>query len=229
MLHKTDLEYVSGKDKKVKSLIGKKIGMTQIYDEKGKTVPVTVIQAGPCVVVDVKTVERDGYSAVQLGFGERRAKNASKALLGHVAKANYTDKAPAVLREFRTAADEAIELGTVLSADVFEVNDYLDVVGTTKGRGFQGVVKRWNFGGGRASHGGAWTRRPGSIGQCEFPGNVAKGKKMPGHMGNTRCTMQNLQVVKVLAEDNVICVRGCVPGSKGGLLLLKSAIKKSGK
>ena len=109
------------------------------------------------------------------------------------------------------------------------MNDYLDVVGTTKGRGFQGVVKRWNFGGGRASHGGAWTRRPGSIGQCEFPGNVAKGKKMPGHMGNTRCTVQNLQVVKVLAEDNVICVRGAVPGAKGGLLLLKSAIKKSSK
>ena len=213
----------------MKSLIGKKIGMTQIYDEKGKTVPVTVIQAGPCVVVDVKTVERDGYSAVQLGFGERATKNASKAVLGHVAKANYTDKAPAVLREFRTASDEAIELGTVLTAEVFEVNDYLDIVGTTKGRGFQGVVKRWNFGGGRASHGGAWTRRPGSIGQCEFPGNVAKGKKMPGHMGNTRCTVQNLQVVKVLAEDNVICVRGAVPGAKGGLLLLKSAIKKSSK
>ena len=211
----------------MKSLIGKKIGMTQIYDEKGKTVPVTVIQAGPCVVVDVKTVERDGYSAVQLGYGERRAKNASKALLGHVAKANYTDKAPAVLREFRTAADEAIELGTVLNADVFEVNDYLDVVGTTKGRGFQGVVKRWNFGGGRASHGGDWERRPGSIGQCEFPGRVAKGKKMPGHYGNDRCTVQNLKIVRVMAEENVILVKGAIPGANGGLLTVKSALKKA--
>ena len=210
----------------MKSLIGKKIGMTQIYDEKGKTVPVTVIQAGPCVVVDVKTVERDGYSAVQLGFGERRAKNATKALLGHVAKANYTDKAPAVLREFRTASDEAIELGTVLTAEVFEVNDYLDVVGTTKGRGFQGVVKRHNFGGGRASHGGAWTRRPGSIGCCEWPGNVMKGKKMPGHMGNVRRTVQNLKVVRVMAEDNVLLVRGASPGPNGGMVIIKKAIKK---
>ena len=213
----------------MKSLIGKKIGMTQIYDEKGKTVPVTVIQAGPCVVVDVKTVERDGYSAVQLGFGERRAKNASKALLGHVAKANYADKAPAVLREFRTASDEAIELGTVLAADVFEVNDYLDVVGTTKGRGFQGVVKRWNFGGGRASHGGAWERRPGSIGCCEFPGRVAKGKKMAGHYGCDRRTVQNLKVVRVNVEENYLMVKGAVPGANGGILLVRSALKKSAK
>ena len=210
----------------MKSLIGKKIGMTQIYDEKGKTVPVTVIQAGPCVVVDVKTVERDGYSAVQLGYGERRAKNASKALLGHVAKANYTDKAPAVLREFRTAADEAIELGTVLNADVFEVNDYLDVVGTTKGRGFQGVVKRWNFGGGRASHGGDWERRPGSIGCREWPGRIIKGKRMPGHTGNVQRTVQNLKIVRVMAEENVILVKGAIPGANGGLLTVKSALKK---
>ena len=210
----------------MKSLIGKKIGMTQIYDEKGKTVPVTVIQAGPCVVVDVKTVERDGYSAVQLGFGERRAKNASKALLGHVAKANYTDKAPAVLREFRTAADEAIELGTVLSADVFEVNDYLDVVGTTKGRGFQGVVKRWNFGGGRASHGGAWTRRTGSIGACEKPGKIDRGHHMPGHMGDVNRTVQNLVVVSVRPEENLLFVKGAIPGANGGYVFLKNAVKK---
>ena len=214
----------------MKALIGKKIGMTQIYDEQGTLIPVTVIEAGPCVVTAVKTVERDGYDALQLGFGARKAKNLSRAEKGHLTKAVAVDEAgklPAVLREFRGM--EAAEPGTVLNVGVFAAGDYLDVVGTTKGRGFQGVVKRWNFGGGRASHGGAWTRRPGSIGQCEFPGNVAKGKKMPGHMGNTRCTVQNLQVVKVLAEDNVICVRGCVPGAKGGLLLLKSAIKKSGK
>lgn len=211
----------------MKGLIGKKLGMTQVYDEKGVLIPVTVIEVGPCVVTDVKTVERDGYSAIQLGFGSRKAKNVTKARKGHLAKAGVTgDTLPALLREIRGA--EA-EIGAVLKADIFSAGEYLDVIGTTKGRGFQGVVKRWNFGGGRASHGGAWTRRPGSIGQCEFPGNVAKGKKMPGHMGNTRCTVQNLQVVKVLAEDNVICVRGAVPGAKGGLLLLKSAIKKSSK
>jgi large subunit ribosomal protein L3 len=213
----------------MKGLIGKKVGMTQVYDEQGKIVPVTVIEAGPCVVVDVKTADRDGYSAIQLGFGSRKAKNVTKAVQGHCAKAGLKDVFPSVLKEFRTVEGDCPALGTVLKADVFSSEDFVDVTGTTKGRGFQGVVKRHRFGGGRASHGGAWTRRPGSIGQCEFPGNVAKGKKMPGHMGNTRCTMQNLQVVKVLAEDNVICVRGCVPGAKGGLLLLKSAIKKSGK
>ena len=212
----------------MKGLIGKKLGMTQVYDENGVLIPVTVIEVGPCVVTAVKTVERDGYSAIQLGYGSRKAKNVTKACQGHLAKAGVTGATlPAVLREIRTA--ETVEAGTVLKADIFAAGEYLDVTGTTKGRGFQGVVKRWNFGGGRASHGGAWTRRPGSIGQREFPGNVAKGKKMPGHMGNTRCTVQNLQVVKVLAEDNVICVRGAVPGAKGGLLLLKSAIKKSSK
>ena len=136
---------------------------------------------------------------------------------------------PAVLREFRTAKDEEIALGTVFKADVFEANDYLDVTGIIKGRGFQGVVKRYNFGGGRASHGGIWTRRPGSIGCREWPGNVIKGKKMPGHMGNVRRTVQNLQVVRVMAEDNVLLVRGAVPGANGGTLLIRQAIKKQGK
>ena len=215
----------------MKGLIGRKVGMTQVYDEKGALIPVTVVQAGPCVVTDVKTVERDGYSAVQLGFGERKAKNVTKARAGHLAKAGVTgDKLPSVLREIRTAAgDEAPAPGTVLNADVFEANDYLDVVGTTKGRGFQGVVKRYRFGGGRASHGGAWTRRTGSIGQCEFPGRVDRGKKMPGHMGNARRTIQNLQIVRVMPEDNVLLVRGAVPGCNGGLLLLRNAIKKQSK
>ncbi len=213
----------------MKGLIGKKVGMTQVYDEKGVLIPVTVIQAGPCVVVDVKTQSRDGYSAVQLGFGERKAKNAGKPLLGHAAKANYTTCAPACLKEIRLAADESIELGSVLKADVFAQNDYLDVTGTTKGRGFAGVVKRYRFGGGRASHGGAWTRRTGSIGCREWPGNVIKGKRMPGHMGNTRCTMQNLQVVRVMSDDNVLLVRGAVPGANGGILVLRSAVKKQSK
>lgn len=210
----------------MKNLIGKKLGMTQIYDEQGRIVPVTVIQAGPCVVVDVKTRDRDGYSAVQLGFGAKKAKNVSKAVLGHCAKAGYKTSAPTHLREFRTCDDADIAIGTELKADVFAENDYLDVTGTIKGRGFQGVVKRYNFGGGRASHGGAWIRRTGSIGMCEFPGRVWLGKRMPGHMGNVRRTIQNLQIVRVMAEDNVILVKGAVPGANGGILLLRKAIKK---
>ena len=213
----------------MKNLIGKKIGMTQIYDEQGRIVPVTVIEAGPCVVVDLKTKARDGYSAVQLGFGRRKAKNMTKAVLGHCAKANYKEFGTVCLREFRTAEDANLELGSELKADVFAANDYIDVTGTIKGRGFAGVVKRYRFGGGRASHGGAWTRRTGSIGQCEFPGRVDRGKKMPGHMGNCSRTIQNLQIVRVMPEDNVILVRGAVPGANGGVLLLKNAVKKPAK
>lgn len=212
----------------MKGLIGRKVGMTQVYDEKGVLTPVTVVQAGPCVVTDIKTVERDGYSAIQLGFGERKAKNVTKARAGHLAKAGVTgDKLPSVLREIRTGADDtAPELGTVFNADIFEANDYLDIVGVTKGRGFQGVVRRYRFGGGRASHGGVWTRRTGSIGCCEWPGNVIKGKRMPGHMGNEPRTVQNLQIVRVMAEDNVLLIKGAIPGAKGGILLIRSAIKK---
>jgi len=211
----------------MKGLIGKKLGMTQVYDEKGVLIPVTVIQAGPCVVTDVKTVERDGYSAIQLGFGSRKAKNVTKARKGHLAKAGVTgDVLPALLREIRGA--EA-EIGAELKADIFAAGEYLDVIGTTKGRGFQGCVKRWNFGGGRASHGGDWERRPGSIGQCEFPGRVAKGKKMPGHYGNDRRTVQNLQIVRVMAEDNCLLVKGAIPGCNGGIITIKSALKKAAK
>lgn len=209
----------------MKGLIGKKVGMTQIYDEQGKIVPVTVIQAGPCVVVDVKTADRDGYSAVQLGFGSRKAKNVSKAIQGHCAKAGLKDVFPSVLREFRTAEGDSPAVGTVLKADVFTDKDYVDVTGTTKGRGFQGVVKRHRFGGGRASHGGAWTRRTGSIGCREWPGTIIKGKRMPGQMGNVQRTMQNLKVVRVMTEDNCLLIRGAVPGPNGGTLVLRGAIK----
>ena len=214
----------------MKALIGKKIGMTQIYDEQGTLIPVTVIEAGPCVVTAVKTVERDGYDALQLGFGARKAKNLTRAEKGHLTKAVAVDEAgklPAVLREFRGM--EAAEPGTVLNVGVFAAGDFLDVVGTTQGRGFQGVVKRWNFGGGRASHGGAWERRPGSIGMCEFPGRVAKGKKMAGHYGCDRCTIQNLKVVRVNVEENYLMVKGAIPGANGGILLVRSALKKSAK
>ena len=212
----------------MKCLIGKKVGMTQIYDEAGVLIPVTVIEAGPCVVTAVKTAERDGYTALQLGFGSRKAKNVTKAVAGHLGKAGVTgDRLPAVLREFRTA--EVLDLGSEVKADVFAEGEFIDVVGTTKGRGFQGVVKRWNFGGGRASHGGAWERRPGSIGCCEWPGRVNKGKRMAGHYGNDRRTVQNLKIVKVMAEDNVLLVRGAVPGANGGILLLSGARKKASK
>ncbi|MBQ9754019.1 MAG: 50S ribosomal protein L3 [Lentisphaeria bacterium] len=214
----------------MKALIGKKIGMTQVYDEQGTLIPVTVIEAGPCVVTAVKTVERDGYDALQLGFGARKAKNLSRAEKGHLTKAVAVDdagKLPAVLREFRGM--DAAEPGAVLNVGVFAAGDFLDVVGTTKGRGFQGVVKRWNFGGGRASHGGAWERRPGSIGCCEFPGRVAKGKKMAGHYGCDRRTVQNLKVVRVNVEENYLMVKGAVPGANGGILLVRSALKKSAK
>ncbi|MBR2344474.1 MAG: 50S ribosomal protein L3 [Lentisphaeria bacterium] len=208
----------------MKGLIGKKLGMTQVYDEKGVLTPVTVIEVGPCVVTDVKTVERDGYSAIQLGFGSRKAKNVTKARKGHLAKAGITGETlPALLREIRGA--EA-EVGAILKADIFSAGEYLDVIGVTKGRGFQGVVKRWNFGGGRASHGGAWERRPGSIGCCEWPGRVNKGKKMPGHYGNDRRTVQNLQIVRVMADDNCLLVKGAIPGCNGGIVTVKSALKK---
>lgn len=212
----------------MKGLIGKKVGMTQVYDENGVLIPVTVIQAGPCLVTDVKTMERDGYTAIQLGFGERKAKNVTKARAGHLAKAGISgERLPAVLREVRvSAAEETPAPGTELKADIFEANEYLDVVGTTKGRGFQGVVRRHGFAGGRASHGGAWTRRTGSIGCCEWPGNVIKGKRMPGHMGNVPRTVQNLKIVRVMAEDNVLLLKGAVPGANGGILLIRSAIKK---
>lgn len=210
----------------MKNLIGKKVGMTRLYDEQGCAMPVTVMQAGPCVVVDVKTQEKNGYSALLLGYGVRKAKNASKALLGISKRAGISGNPPAKLKEFRYDADQDIELGTVIDASTFAIDEYLDITGTTKGRGFQGVVKRYNFGGGRYSHGGGWKRKPGSIGQCEFPGRVDKGKKMPGQMGNVRKTIQNLKIVRIDKADNLIFVKGAVPGPNGGVLLLKKAIKK---
>ncbi len=210
----------------MKGLIGKKLGMTQVYNDQGQVIPVTVLEAGPCVVLDVKTVEKNGYSAVQLGYGARKAKNVSKALLGHLSKANRNENPPSRIREFRSDTDPELEIGSELKADVFAADEYLDITGKTKGRGFQGVVKRYNFGGGRYSHGGGWKRKPGSIGQCEFPGRVDKGRKMPGQMGNVRKTIQNLKIVQVRPEENLILVKGAVPGPNGGFLLLREARKK---
>ena len=207
-------------------LIGKKLGMTQVYDENGKVVPVTVVEAGPCAVLDVRKEETHGYSAVQVGFGNKKAKNVSKAVLGHLAKSQNAENPPAVIKEIRLTEDPSDELGVELKADIFSEGSFVDVTGTTKGRGFQGVVKRYNFGGGRASHGGDWTRRPGSIGMCEFPGKVYKGRKMPGHTGNKQRTIMGLKVVQVRPEENLLLIKGAVPGHKGGIVVLRTAKKK---
>ena len=209
-----------------KTLIGKKLGMSQIFDEKGRLTPVTVIQAGPCTVLETKTAEKHGYSALQLGFGERKAKNVSKAVKGHCKQAGLEEHPPAKIKEFRLNSDSEMAPGGKIDATAFAVGEFVDISGTMKGRGFQGVVKRYNFRGGRYSHGGGWKRKGGSIGQCEFPARVYKGKRMPGQMGNVKKTIQNLLVVKISAEDNVICVKGAIPGPKGGYVSINAAKKK---
>ena len=209
-----------------KGMIGKKLGMTQVYTEKGVLVPVTAIELGPCPVLEVRTKEKNGYSALQLGFGSRKAKNVSKAVIGNLKKANLQDNPPAVIQEIRLDEDPAQEIGSAIKADIFAVDEFVDVRGHTKGRGFQGVVKRWRFGGGRASHGGAWVRRSGSIGMCAAPGKVYKGRKMPGHMGNVFRTVENLRVVAVRPELNLLLVKGAIPGSIGGYVTVMNAVKK---
>lgn len=211
----------------MKGLIGKKVGMTQVFDEDGRVTPVTVIEAGPCFVVQQKTVDNDGYSAVQLGFGDQKESRLTKAEAGHYAKAGVSAKKE--IREFRVrATEEAPEMGVEVNASVFEGVSFVDITANSKGRGFQGVVKRYNFAGGRASHGGGWLRRPGSIGMCTSPGRVFKNKKMPGQMGAKRVTTQNLRIVQVRPEENLIFVRGSVPGPNGGIVVVREALKKQG-
>lgn len=207
----------------MKGLIGKKLGMTSIYDADGVAVPVTVIEAGPCVVTQLKDNEKEGYSAIQLGYEDQKEQRMTKPALGHLKKAGASAKR--VLREFRVEGAD-VSLGDIVSASAFEEVRYVDIVATGKGRGFQGVVKRYNFAGGRASHGGGWVRRTGSIGMCTFPGRVSKGKKMPGHMGDKRVTTQNLKIVQVRPEENLILIKGSVPGAKGGIVTIKEALKK---
>ncbi len=209
----------------MKGILGRKVGMTQVFREDGTAVPVTVVEAGPCYVTGVRTPERDGYRAVQLGFGAAKSKHLTKGQLGHLARAG----APHVrhLRELRAAADDEYSLGDKVLVDVFEPGERVDVEGRSKGRGFAGVVKRWGFAGGPRTHGQSDRERaPGSIGACATPGKVFKGKKMPGHMGNRRTTIQNLEVVLVDPERNLLAVRGSVPGPKGGLVLVKGARKQ---
>jgi large subunit ribosomal protein L3 len=208
----------------MKGLIGKKLGMTAVYDESGAAVPVTVIEAGPCVVVQRRDNEKDGYSAVQLGFEDQKEQRLNKPDLGHFKKAGVDAKR--VLKEFRVQDDTEISVGDVVNASAFEEVNYVDIVAVGKGRGFQGVVKRHGFGGGRASHGGDWTRGTGSIGMCEFPARVFKGKKMPGQTGARRVTTQNLKIIQVRPEENLILVKGSVPGASGGIVVIKEALKK---
>jgi large subunit ribosomal protein L3 len=211
----------------MKGLIGKKLGMTQVFDDDGRVTPVTVIEAGPCVVVQQKTAEKDGYNAVQLGYAEQKESRLTRPMQGHYKKAGVTPRK--VLREFRTGT-EAPEgaVGDEVNVSVFEAVSHIDVVAAGKGRGFQGVVKRYNFGGGRASHGGGWLRRTGSIGMCEHPARVLKNRKMPGQMGAKRVTTQNLKIVQVRPEENLMFVRGSVPGPKGGIVIVREALKKTG-
>ncbi len=207
-----------------KSIIGKKIGMTQIFDEKGNVVPVTVIEAGPCVVVQKKTAENDGYEAVQVGFGDISAKAVTKPLKGHFEKADVAPKR--TLREFRLEDCSALNVGDIIKADIFAAGDHVDVVGTSKGKGYAGAIKRWNHARLKESHGtGPVARHAGSLGACSSPSRVFKGTKAAGHLGAERVTVQNLVVVKVDAENNLIAVRGAVPGAKGGVVVISDSVK----
>lgn len=207
-----------------KGIIGKKMGMTQIFDENGKVVPVTVVEAGPCTVVQKKTVESDGYVAVQLGYGDISAKKVSKPAKGHFDKADVAPKR--TLREFRLDDISAMNVGDILKADVFAVGDRIDVVGTSKGKGYTGAIKRWNQHRLRESHGtGPVARHAGSMGSCSTPSRVFKGKRLPGHLGAERVTIQNLKVVKVDAENNLIAIKGAIPGPKGSVVCISDSVK----
>lgn len=206
-----------------KAILGTKIGMTQIFDENGKVIPVTVILAGPCTVVQKKTVETDGYEAVQVGYGDVKEKKVNKPLKGHFAKADTANKK--YLREFRLDDISGLEVGSEIKADIFEAGEKIDVTGISKGKGFAGPMKRWGLHRGPMTHGSGYHRGSGSMGACSAPGRVMKGKKLPGHMGVEKVTVQNLEVVKVVADENIILVKGAVPGNKGGLVTIKNSVK----
>ena len=206
-----------------KAIVGKKLGMTQLFDANGNVVPVTVIEAGPCVIAQKKTVENDGYEAVQVGFGDMKASKVNKPMKGHFAKGDVAPKK--VLREFRFEDMSAMNVGDIIKADIFAEGDSVDVRGTSKGKGYAGVIKRWNFGRLKETHGtGPVHRHGGSLGSID-PARIFKGKKMAGHLGNERVTVQNLKVVKVDAEKNIIAVKGAIPGPKGGIVVLFDSVK----
>lgn len=206
----------------LEGLIGKKIGMTQIFDDNGNVIPATVITAGPCTIIQKKTEKRDGYSAVQLAFIEDKPKkHATKPVVGHYQRANIP---PAkILREFKFDDQSGVKEGDQFFVDMFDIGEKVHVIGTSKGKGFAGVVKRWGFKGGKATHGSMHHRRPGSVGASAYPSRVMKGKKLPGHMGHERITVKNLSVVETDKEKNLLVVKGSIPGARGGYLLIKKA------
>ena len=205
-----------------KALIGKKIGMTQIFDEKGNVIPVTVVEAGPCTVVMKKTLENDGYEAVQLGFGDVKVQRVNKPMMGHFKKADVAPKK--TLREFKLDI-ASVNVGDTIKADVFAVGEKVDVIGTSKGKGTAGAIKRWNFSRLKESHGtGPVARHAGSLGACSDPSRVYKGKKLAGHLGCERVTIQNLDIVKVDAENNLLAIKGAVPGPKGGIVVIRDTV-----
>lgn len=205
----------------INTILGRKLGMTQIFDEEDNVVPVTVIEAGPCVISQVKTVDKDGYNAVQLGFGDIAEKKLNKPEKGHFKQAKVEPKR--YLREVRIDQTEEVKVGDTVSVENFQDAKVVDVTGTSKGKGFQGTIKRWNFNSGPTTHGSRNQRRPGSIGQCAYPGRVRKGLHMSGHMGDERVTVKNLAVVRVDAEQNLLLVKGAVPGSKNALVQIRMA------
>ncbi len=205
------------------ALLGKKIGMTTVFSATGELVPVTVVQVGPCVVTQVKTVETDGYNSLQLGFEETKVEKLTKPMAGHLKKS--TDKGFKVLREFRTDAVEDVEAGAVIGIDMFSVGEKVTVSGITKGRGFQGTVKRHGFARGPETHGCRNHRKPGSVGNSAWPSKIIKGKKMPGHMGVNRETVKNLTIMDIKHDDNLLLLKGAVPGFKTGILEVKKADK----
>ena len=207
-----------------KGLIGKKIGMTQIFDEAGNVIPVTVVEAGPCTVTQIKTVENDGYQAVQVGFGDVKVSRVNKPMKGHFDKADVAPKK--TLKEFRLDSIDGIEVGNILKADTFEVGEIVDVKGTSKGHGTAGAIKRWNFSRLRMTHGtGPNHRHAGSLGACSSPSRVFKGKKMAGHYGHETVTVQNLKIAKVDAENNLIAIKGAIPGAKNGVVYITDSVK----
>lgn len=207
-----------------KGLIGKKIGMTQIFDENGNVIPVTVVEAGPCVITQKKTIENDGYEAVQVGFGDVKVNKLNKPMKGHFAKNDVAPKK--TLKEFRLEDCSALNVGDIIKADAFEAGEIVDVKGTSKGHGTAGAIKRWNFSRLRESHGtGPNARHQGSLGACSSPSRVFKGRKMAGHYGHETVTVQNLTVAKVDAENNLIAIKGAIPGPKGGIVVIADAVK----
>ncbi|PIE77326.1 MAG: 50S ribosomal protein L3 [Clostridiales bacterium] len=207
----------------MKGMLGRKVGMTQVFNEDGKLMPVSVIEAGPVVVTQIKTVESDGYNAIQVGFEKRKENRTNKPLKGHFGKAGVEPKK--VLREFRVDSVEGYEIGQEINCSVLEEVAVVDVIGTSKGKGTAGTIKRWNQSRGPETHGSKYHRGPGSIGAASYPARVIKGMHMAGRMGHERVTIQNLDVVKVDAERNLILVKGAIPGPKGGLVVVREAIK----